>query len=89
MVIILCIYCLATFTDFVPNLDTRSLCGWALVFLFLGFLIVFNLILVMYQSFVASKRQLKLRVIKARNIRNMKQKVEMKKLCTKFIEEQK
>ena len=39
-----------TFTDFVPEAETRYTCGWVFFGLLLGLMITFNLIIVLYQT---------------------------------------
>ena len=59
-----------------------------MIALVLGYLVAFNLIVIIYQSFHISKRKLRLRVTRSRNKKLMKQKVEMKKIYQQFIAKQ-
>ena len=55
-----------TFTGLVPSAETRSTSGWVMISIVLGYLVAFNLTVIVYQSLKTSKRNLILRVIKAR-----------------------
>ena len=65
-------YSLFVFSAFVPEAKTRYLCGWYLIGL-VGIMISLNLIIIIGLSFKTSLRRLKLKCIKRKKLREMRQ----------------
>ena len=69
--IMLCTYCMFTFTGLVPSPEARYSFGWVMVALILGLMVGFNLAITLYTSMQNLIKWLKLRLQKKRNYRLM------------------
>ena len=73
--IMLCTYCMLTFTGLVLQAETRYKCGWVLIGLLLGPMIGFNLVIVLYLTLKNLLTTMRLRLKKKRNRKLMHEKV--------------
>ena len=66
--IIVCTYSLICFSAFVSDAETRYQCGWVLIVLIIC-IVIFNLILMVFDGIKSIKRAIQLRLIRRKNLR--------------------